>query len=66
MPYDRRKVDLEDFMSDNVHNNYDMHMTFINAFESSPVHCLKLRPSGNLRRPGKAGTDAILVAVEQM
>jgi len=30
--------------------------TFISALESSPVHCLKSRPSGNRRMPGKAGT----------
>lgn len=34
--------------------------TFINAFESSPVHCLNLRPSGNRRSPGKGGTMAML------
>ena len=34
--------------------------TFINAFESSPVHCLKPRPSGNLRRPANGGAAAIL------
>jgi len=34
--------------------------TFINAFESSPVHCSKFRPSLNLRSPGKLGTAAIL------
>jgi hypothetical protein len=28
----------------------------MSAFESFPVHCLKRRPSGNRRRPGKAGT----------
>jgi hypothetical protein len=38
---------------------YDLH-TFINALESSPVHCLKLRPSGNRRNPGNDGTAAIL------
>jgi len=34
--------------------------TFINAFESLPVHCLKCRPCGKRRRPGKGGTIAIL------
>lgn len=35
-------------------------LTFINAFESSPVHCLKFLPSGKRRSPGKLGTTAIL------
>jgi hypothetical protein len=34
--------------------------TFIKAFESLPVHCLKFRPCLNLRRPGKRGANAIL------
>jgi hypothetical protein len=34
--------------------------TFIRAFESSPVHCLKPRPSGNLRRPANGGAAAML------
>ena len=34
--------------------------TFISALESSPVHCLKPRPSGNWRNPGNKGTAAIL------
>ena len=34
--------------------------TFINAFESLPVHCLKFRPCLNLRRPGKRGASAML------
>ena len=35
-------------------------VTFINAFESSPVHCAKSRPSGKRRNPGKGGTADIL------
>jgi hypothetical protein len=35
-------------------------LTFMSAFESSPVHCLKSRPSGNRHRPGNAGTAEIL------
>ena len=35
-------------------------MTFISAFESSPVHCLKSLPSGKRRIPGYAGTADIL------
>ena len=35
--------------------------TFIRAFESSPVHCLKPRPSGKRRRPGNKGTAAMLM-----
>src|ERR1700744_2987168 len=34
--------------------------TFIKALESSPVHCLKPRPSGKRRRPGNKGAAAIL------
>ena len=30
--------------------------TFISAFESSPVHWLKSRPSGKRRSPGNSGT----------
>jgi hypothetical protein len=30
------------------------------ALESSPVHCLKQRPSGKRRRPENGGTIAIL------
>jgi hypothetical protein len=37
--------------------------TFINAFELSPVHCLKFRPSGNRRRPTKGGAIAILIGM---
>ena len=37
-----------------------MQLTFISAFESSPVHCLKPRPWGNRQRPGNGGTAAIL------
>lgn len=36
-------------------------LTFINAFESSPVHCLNPRPSGKRRSPGNNGTAAILI-----
>ena len=35
-------------------------LTFINALESSPVHCLKPRPSGKRRKPGKWGAAAML------
>ena len=34
--------------------------TFIRAFESSPVHCLKPRPCLNRRSPGKSGARANL------
>jgi hypothetical protein len=37
--------------------------TFIKALESSPVHCLKPRPCGNLRRPANGGATAILLAI---
>ena len=37
-----------------------MRITFISAFESSPVHCAKSRPSGKRRSPGKIGTADIL------
>jgi hypothetical protein len=35
--------------------------TFINAFESSPVHCAKSLPSLKRRRPAYAGTVEMLV-----
>jgi len=35
-------------------------MTFISAFESSPVHCEKSWPSGKCCRPGNAGTAEML------
>ena len=38
-------------------------LTFINAFESSPVHCLKSRPSGKRRIPGYGGTADILQTI---
>jgi hypothetical protein len=34
--------------------------TFMRAFESSPVHCLKPGPSGKRRSPGNGGTAAML------
>jgi hypothetical protein len=34
--------------------------TFMRALESSPVHCLKLRPCGKRRRPENEATAAIL------
>lgn len=39
--------------------------TFINALESSPVHCLKSRPSGNRRRPAFSGTADTLGMVSE-
>jgi hypothetical protein len=41
-------------------NSKDLELTFMSAFESSPVHCLKPRPCGKRRNPGKDGTRAIL------
>lgn len=35
--------------------------TFIRAFESLPVHCLKLRPVLKRRNPGYGGHNAILI-----
>ncbi len=35
-------------------------LTFMSAFESSPVHCLKFRPSGKRRSPAKDGASAML------
>lgn len=32
----------------------------MSALESSPVHCLNPRPTGNRRRPGNDGTAAML------
>jgi hypothetical protein len=37
-------------------------ITFISAFESSLVHCLKSHPSGNHRNPGNGGTAEIFEA----
>jgi hypothetical protein len=34
--------------------------TFIRAFESSPVHCLKFRPCLKRRKPGNDGAQAML------
>lgn len=34
--------------------------TFMSALESSPVHCVKSRPSGKRRSPGNTGTPDIL------
>ena len=39
--------------------------TSINALESSPVHCLKPRPSGKRRSPGNKGAVAILTKVSK-
>jgi hypothetical protein len=40
--------------------SYGVELTFISAFESSPVHCEKSRPSGKRRKPGNAGIAEIL------
>ena len=50
---------------------YDMRklnarLTFIRAFESFPVQCLKFCPSGNLQSPGKMGTTEILEMLRTM
>ena len=37
--------------------------TFINAFESSPVHCAKSLPSLKRRRPAYNGTAEMLVNI---
>lgn len=41
------------------------HLTFMRAFESSPVHCLKSWPSGKHHRPANGGTAAILSQCNQ-
>jgi hypothetical protein len=38
-------------------------LTFIKAFESLPVHCLKPRPSGKRRRQGKDGAAAMRLSI---
>lgn len=38
----------------------EVNCTFMSAFESSPVHCLKPRPSGKRRSSGNDGAAAIL------
>lgn len=58
--YDDLHVELRDKESDTAEQNK---LTFMSAFESLPVHCLKFRPCGNRRRPGKGGTAAILLYV---
>jgi hypothetical protein len=40
-----------------------MKPTFIKAFESSPVHCLKFRPSGKRRKPANGGAIEILFSL---
>jgi hypothetical protein len=40
--------------------------TFIKAFESSPVHCAKSRPSGKRRSPGNGGTAEILEKMQRL
>jgi hypothetical protein len=42
-------------------NNFNACITFISAFESSPVHCLNPRPSGKRRKPENEGAAAILL-----
>ena len=39
--------------------------TFINAFESSPVHCAKSRPSGKHHKPGSKGAAEILAEAQR-
>lgn len=39
---------------------FGLKFTFMRAFESSPVHCVKSRLSGKRRRPGYGGTADIL------
>lgn len=41
-----------------------MKLTFINAFVSSPVHCLNPRPLGNRLIPEKGAASDILQAFE--
>ena len=41
-------------------------LTFIRAFESSPVHWWKSRPSGNRRSPGNGGMADILIQFNQL
>jgi hypothetical protein len=43
---------------------YDVELTFISAFESSPVHCKKSRPSGKRRNPGNGGMAEMLTNLE--
>lgn len=61
MTRDGRKVDLNrQTLEDSARNYGEKEDTFIRAFESSPVHCAKSRPSGNRRKPGNGGTAEIL------
>lgn len=41
--------------------NINFAITFMSAFESSPVHCLNLRPSAKRQSLGNRGDAAILL-----
>ena len=59
MSLDCGKEDLYAF-HERYHTQVKGPSTFINAFESSPVHCLNLRPCLNRRKPANGGANAIL------
>jgi len=59
-----RKIDLFNRAVRGQNVQYHL-LTFMRAFESSPVHCLNPRPSGKCRRPGKDGDAAILLKISQ-
>lgn len=65
VPSNCRQVDLRHGVSifSKSLETLQVEHTFINAFESSPVHWVKSRPSGNRRRPGNGGTADILYLV---
>src|SRR5882724_5600108 len=59
MPFNCRNIDLH--MFNTATKGVDSaKITFMRALELSPVHCLNLRPSGNLRKPAKGAAAAIL------
>jgi hypothetical protein len=61
MACDSTKINLlRDKIVSKEQSSFCANLTFISAFESSPVHCRKSRPSGKRRSPGKAGTAEML------
>lgn len=59
IPDECRKIDLKAYELGKRHK-YNYGRTFMSAFESFPVHCLKFLPCGKRRRPGNAGAAAML------
>jgi hypothetical protein len=61
MAFDSRQIDLHKYTLAVIIDYLICYkLTFMRAFESSPVHCLKPLPSGNRRSPTKGGARAML------